>query len=92
MIPVEKGMKEGIKAVVKDEISVLMSKGSKGQWETKTELMPNVKAPIAQGSKVGEMVYTLDGKEVGKTDLIAAEAVEKASIHMMLQRMMKQWC
>ncbi|MDD3394642.1 MAG: D-alanyl-D-alanine carboxypeptidase [Anaerotignum sp.] len=91
-IPVEKGMQEGVNAVVKDEISVLMGKGSNGEWETKTELMPTIKAPIAQGSKVGEMIYTLDGKEVGRTDLIAAEAVEKASVHMMLQRMMKLWC
>lgn len=92
MIPVEKGMKEGVNAVVKDEISVLLGKGSKSEWETKTELLPSVKAPIAQGTKVGEMIYVLDGKEVGRTDLISEEAVEKASIHMMLQRMMKLWC
>lgn len=91
-IPVEKGMKESINAVVKDEISVLMGKGSNGEWETKQEMLPIVKAPIAQGSKVGELFYILDGKEVGRTDLIASEAVEKASIHMMLQRMMKLWC
>ncbi|WMI80333.1 D-alanyl-D-alanine carboxypeptidase family protein [Anaerotignum sp. MB30-C6] len=92
LIPVEKGMKEGVNAVVKDEISVLMGKGSNGEWETKTELLPSVKAPIAQGTKVGEMIYTLDGKEVGRTDLVALEAVDKASIHMMLERMMKLWC
>jgi D-alanyl-D-alanine carboxypeptidase (penicillin-binding protein 5/6) len=92
IIPVEKGMKESINVVVKDEISVLMSKGSNGEWETKQEMLPIVKAPIAQGSKVGELIYILDGKEVGRTDLISSEAVEKASIHMMLQRMMKLWC
>ncbi|WP_304508314.1 D-alanyl-D-alanine carboxypeptidase family protein [Anaerotignum sp.] len=92
MIPVEKGMKESINAVVKDEISVLMSKESKGEWETKQEILPIVKAPIAQGSKVGELIYILDGKEAGRTDLIASESVEKASVHMMLQRMMKLWC
>lgn len=92
MIPVEKGMKESINAIVKDEISVLMSKENKGEWETKQEILPIVKAPIAQGSKVGELIYILDGKEVGRTDLVASEAVEKANIHMILQRMMKLWC
>ncbi len=92
IIPVEKGMKESVNALVKDEISVLMSKDSNGEWETKTELLPLVKAPIAQGAKVGEMIYTLDGKEAGRTDLIASEAVEKASVHMILQRMVKLWC
>lgn len=92
MIPVEKGSKEGVHAIVKDEISVLITKGGNGEWETKTEMLPMVKAPVAQGSKVGELIYVLDGKEVGRTDLVAAEAVEKASIHIMLQRMMTHWC
>jgi D-alanyl-D-alanine carboxypeptidase (penicillin-binding protein 5/6) len=92
LIPVEKGSKEGVNAIVKDEISVLMTKGENAEWETKTEMSPIVKAPIAQGSKVGELVYILEGKEVGRTDLIAAEAVEKATIHRMLQRMMTNWC
>ncbi|MDD4842709.1 MAG: D-alanyl-D-alanine carboxypeptidase [Anaerotignum sp.] len=92
LIPVEKGSKEGVNAIVKDEISVLMTKGENAEWETKTEMFPIVKAPIAQGSKVGELIYILEGKEVGRTDLIAAEAVEKANIHRMLQRMMTNWC
>lgn len=92
LIAVEKGTKEEINAVVKDEISVLMDKGSKAEWETKIEILPSVKAPIAQGSKVGEMVYMLEGKEAGKVDLVALESVDKVGIHMMLERMIKLWC
>lgn len=92
LITVEKGTKEEINAVVKDEISVLMDKGSKAEWETKIEILPSVKAPIAQGSKVGEMVYMLEGKEAGKVDLVALESVDKVGIHMMLERMIKLWC
>ena len=43
------------------------------------------------GEKVGELIYLLHGKEVGRTDLITAEAVEKANINTMLQRMLRQW-
>ena len=38
-----------------------------------------------------ELIYLLHGKEVGRTDLITAEAVEKANINTMLQRMLRQW-
>lgn len=31
-----------------------------------------LKAPVRQGEVVGALVYTLDGKEIGRTDLIAA--------------------
>ena len=62
-----------------------------GEWETKTELLPAMDAPVAAGEKVGELIYLLHGKEVGRTDLITAEAVEKANINTMLQRMLRQW-
>lgn len=92
LITVEKGTKEEVNAVVKDEISVLMDKGSKAEWETKIEILPSVKAPIAQGSKVGEMVYMLEGKEAGRVDLVALESVDKAGVHTILERMIKLWC
>ena len=48
-------------------------------------------APVAAGEKVGELVYLIHGEEVGRTDLITAETVEKANINTMLQRMLKHW-
>lgn len=38
----------------------------------------NVEAPIEEGAKVGEIVYTLEQKEIGRVALVAAETVEKA--------------
>ena len=34
-------------------------------------------APISKGQKLGEVVYTLDGNEVGKVNLIAEEEVKR---------------
>lgn len=90
-IPVTKGMEDSVSAVVQEEISILLKKDIGGEWETKTELLPAMAAPVAAGEKVGELIYLLHGKEVGRTDLITAEAVEKANINTMLQRMLRQW-
>ena len=90
-IPVTKGMKDSVSAVVQEEISILLKKDIGGEWETKAELLPAMDAPVAAGEKVGELIYLLHGKEVGRTDLITAEAVEKANINTMLQRMLRQW-
>lgn len=38
-----------------------------------------VTAPIDKGDAVGRIVYTLDGKEIGSTDLIASESIGQAS-------------
>lgn len=90
-IPVTKGMEDSVPAVVKEEISVLLKKDAGGEWETKTELLSAMDAPVAAGEKVGELIYLIHGEEVGRTDLVTAEAVEKANINTMLQRMLKHW-
>ena len=38
------------------------------------------KAPVKKGDIVGEAQYLLDGKVVGKTDIVAAKSVKKAGL------------
>lgn len=91
-VPVEKGMTDTVEAVVAEEISVLVPKGKEAQWETKTELLPAVSAPVEAGTKVGELVYLRDGEEVGRVELTAGENVAKANVDTMLRRMLAGWC
>lgn len=91
-VPVEKGMTDTVEAVVAEEISVLVPKGKEAQWETRTELLPAVSAPVEAGTKVGELVYLRDGEEVGRVELTAGENVEKANVDTMLRRMLAGWC
>ena len=91
-VPVEKGMTDTVEAVVAEEISVLVPKGKEVQWETRTELLPAVSAPVEAGTKVGELVYLRDGEEVGRVELTARENVEKANVDTMLRRMLAEWC
>lgn len=91
-VPVEKGMTDTVEAVVAEEISVLVPKGKEAQWETRTELLPAVSAPVEAGTKVGELVYLRDGEEVGRVELTAGENVEKANMDTMLRRMLAGWC
>lgn len=91
-VPVEKGMTDTVEAVVAEEISVLVPKGKESQWETRTELLPAVSAPVEAGTKVGELVYLRDGEEVGRVELTAGENVAKANVDTMLRRMLAGWC
>lgn len=91
-VPVEKGMTDTVEAVVSEEIFVLVPKGKESQWETKTELLSAVSAPVEAGTKVGELVYLRDGEEVGRVELTAGENVEKANVDTMLRRMLAGWC
>lgn len=90
-IPVTKGMQDTVGAAVREEISILMKKDAGGEWETKVEVLPNLDAPVQAGTKVGELVYTIGGEEVGRTGLVAAETVERANMQIMLQKMLEHW-
>lgn len=47
--------------------------------ERSVEYNEAVPAPVQKGDVVGRIVYTLDSSEIGATDLIASESIEKAS-------------
>lgn len=90
-LPVKKGMRETVPIVVGKEISMLLKKDACHDWQTETEVLQHLKAPVAAGEKVGELVYRIEGKEVGRTDLVTGEAVERANMEHMLQRMLRLW-
>ena len=90
-ISVTKGMEDSVDAVVKEETAFLVKKDDGKEWETKTEILPFVAAPVEKGEKVGELLYLINGETMGRTDLVAKDTVEKADIGTMLERMLKLW-
>jgi serine-type D-Ala-D-Ala carboxypeptidase (penicillin-binding protein 5/6) len=60
--------------------AVSVAKGEQSRVKTEVRLAKRVEAPVAQGQVLGEMVATLDGKELAKVKLVAAAAVPKASL------------
>ena len=90
-IPVRKGMQDEVDLVVGEETSFLLKKDNAKEWETKVETLPSLDAPVRAGEKVGEVIYLIDGKEVGRAALLTAEEIKKADISTMLERMLRQW-
>lgn len=90
-IPVLKGMEATVDAVVAEEISFLLKKEGGKEWETQTELLPSVAAPVQAGERIGEVIYLIGGEEVGRSALVAANTVEKADLQTMLERMLEAW-
>ncbi|HIT86340.1 MAG TPA: D-alanyl-D-alanine carboxypeptidase [Candidatus Coprocola pullicola] len=91
-VAVYKGAEDTVEAVVKEEISMLGKKGTETEIETKTELLPSIKAPFKADTKVGELIYLIDDVEVGRCDLVTAKAMEKTTVKQMLHRLFQKWC
>ena len=50
-----------------------------------------IKAPVREGDIVGNIIYTLDNTEIGRTAVVAAENLKEASFLDYLQDAAGQW-
>lgn len=60
-----------------DSFSAVTDKGSASKIQYKAELPEYISAPVKKGDEVGEVVFTLDGKELGRTPIYANSDVDK---------------
>lgn len=79
-VPVENGVKEQVENERAGAFTYLDVNGANiNSIERSVEYNEAVPAPVQKGDVVGRIVYTLDGNEIGATDLTASESIEKAS-------------
>lgn len=76
-VPISGGVVDAVAGVSRDDIAMLMSKGSKAQIEKNIILEENLSAPIEKGQVIGSVEVIIDGECNNKTDIIAAESVDK---------------
>lgn len=80
-----------VDAVTLHDLKVLTNKGTKPNTSTIIKLNDNITAPIAQGQELGQMIAMLDGKEVARTPIVAAQAVEKAGLVERIWQSVVDW-
>ena len=90
-IEVESGVEDTVGVQRADPFSYLDTAGADlNSIEKKIEMEKEVKAPLKKGDVVGYIVYKLDGKEIGRSELIAEKSVKKAGIMDFLRRALKE--
>ena len=91
MIPVAKGKEAEVAVMVERLISNVTEKGSNTELEGQIHIDETVSAPVEAGTPVGEIVYTYEGVEIGRSALVIEEAVEKAGFGDMAGRVLSIW-
>ena len=82
----EKGEKENVDLVAKDNLSLLIKKGENKDFTKKVEINEDIKLPIKKNTELGT-VKVYRGKElVGETKVINSEDINKASYLQLLRR------
>ena len=88
---VTKGVTSKTNLITENDVGILIKKGEDKNIEQTINMAENLAAPIAQGQKVGEIIYTLEGKELGKTNIIAENAVEKKTFFSIAAYVYQNW-
>ena len=88
---VTKGVTSKTNLITENDVGILIKKGEDKNIEQTINISENLAAPIAQGQKVGEIIYTLEGKELGKTNVIAQTAVEKKTFFSIAAYVYQNW-
>ena len=77
-IAVEDGEELSVKAETSESFAVFVRTDQVDKVEKKVVPKENLEAPLEKGAVVGYVVYSVDGSELGRSDIVAAEAVEEA--------------
>ena len=90
-ISVQKGVKDSIDLAYETSVGALVKKGESKNVEQTINIPEIISAPINKGDVIGNIVYTIDGNEVAKVNIIANESVEKNNIINMINYLFKKW-
>lgn len=89
-VKVDKGNKETVDVVLEKDCFILIPREISSSNVEKEILLPeSLTGPIEAGTKVGEIILKVDGKQVDKINLISKDEIKKANIFDMIKKMLK---
>ena len=90
-INVDKGVTPSVEAVLADNAGTLIEKCKDRNIEQTLTLDENVSAPVAEGQKLGEISFSLDGETLSTVDIVAKNSVEKINLFTMTKHVYYSW-
>lgn len=90
-VPVQKGKVDEVCVMIENLVSSVTEKGSNGELEAQIFIEERIVAPVDAGMPVGEIVYTYEGLEIGRSSLITEESVVRAGFLDVVNRMFGLW-
>ena len=88
---VTKGVTSKVDLVIENDVGILVKKGEDKNIEQTINIEENLSAPIYENQKVGELIYTLNSTEVGRTNIIAAKSIEKKTFFSISAFVYENW-
>lgn len=91
-IDVKRGVEKKVRVAQKETFSYVDTTGADLSGIKRTvKINADIAAPVKQGDKVGELKYSLNGKEIGKIDILAVEDVAEISYGSAIKEAARGW-
>ena len=86
-VPVLYGKSDKVLALTHSDTSAVIDKQSKEKIRTHVNFEKKLTAPVKKGEVIGEMIITLDGETIARTDLVSDRSIKRKNagdyfIHM----------
>ncbi len=87
IVPVGKGVENGVEAVAADDVGSIYLKSEKATLSHTQQLSKYIDAPVKKGQKLGEMQVFKDGTVIKTIDLVSAKDVPKGGLILEIKKM-----
>ena len=84
---VKKGLKTDLTIALDDNFNMLIEKAKIGSIEKTVTLPEYVNAPVKKGQKIGQVEYFIDGKSIGKCDIVSCENIKAQNPWGMIKKL-----
>lgn len=83
--------KKTIVLYAKEDIKLLLKKADAENCETRININEEIILPIKKGDKIGEYYVILNGKTIGKSDIVSGENLFEKSFSYAINCILKDW-
>ncbi|MBQ8428076.1 MAG: D-alanyl-D-alanine carboxypeptidase, partial [Clostridia bacterium] len=90
-ITVVGGKKQSIGVEIEQSSYIFTKRGDKVEYSTETNLLEKVKAPVAKGDKIGEIIIYKNNVECDKVNLLASEDCPSATFIDNWRKVANRW-
>lgn len=90
-ILVNKGTSNHVEVVFESDGGALIPKGQSANITTTIALPETVEAPIAQGQKIGEVIFSLNNEPLSSINLVANTEIKKLNLGNMMAHVVERW-
>lgn len=90
-VAVRNGTEDKVELNYAGEFAYLDIDGLQGELTKEIHIKEYLEAPVEQGTCAGEALYSIDGKQIGKVDILATRSVDKASYRDCLIRIFDRY-